>query len=387
MGKDYYKILGIARDATEDQIKKAYRKQSLKHHPDKNPNDPEGAKARFVEVAEAFEVLSDKRKRQIYDQVGEEGLKGGAGMPGASNSGGFASSGPGGFHTMDEDMAQRIFAQFFGGGGGLGGMAGGRRGGPQSFSFSFGGPSGRDEDDDEPMGQAFEQKTQGGRAPGGFSFGGFPGMGGGGGGFPGMGAGSRFANARRSSSDDEDSAGGPRVQEVTLPVALKDLYTGCTKKLNVKRKLLDASGKTVPAEKTLEVKITPGWKTGTKITFKGEGDEMPGRPPADIAFVIKEKPDPAGNFTRDGNNLIYKATLPLRDALLGTTLNITTLDDRRLSVKVDYAKPGDVKVVAGEGMPISKSPGTKGDLIVKFDVRFPARLSDSQKAAIRQAQL
>lgn len=151
--------------------------------------------------------------------------------------------------------------------------------------------------------------------------------------------------------------------------------------------------------------IKPGWKTGTKITFKGEGDELPGRPAADICFVLKEKPD--SSFTRDGNNLVYKvksspvcaslwlikfsvcvqATIPLRDALLGTTLSVTTLDDRKLSIPADYAKPGAVKIVLGEGMPISKAPGTKGDLIVKFDVAFPQSLTDSQKAKIREARL
>lgn len=92
MGKDYYKILGIAKNASEDDIKKAYRKLALKYHPDKNKSS--GAEEKFKEIAEAYEVLSDKKKRDIYDQVGEEGLKGG--VPGGSSGGSGPTGAPGG---------------------------------------------------------------------------------------------------------------------------------------------------------------------------------------------------------------------------------------------------------------------------------------------------
>ena len=92
MGKDYYKILGIAKNASEDDIKKAYRKLALKYHPDKNKSS--GAEEKFKEIAEAYEVLSDKKKRDIYDQVGEEGLKGG--VPGGGSGGSGPTGAPGG---------------------------------------------------------------------------------------------------------------------------------------------------------------------------------------------------------------------------------------------------------------------------------------------------
>ena len=107
MGKDYYKILGISKNATEEEIKKAYRKLALKYHPDKNKSA--GAEEKFKEFAEAYDVLSDKKKRDIYDQVGEEGLKSGAG------GGGFGGSGLNGqtFHYQFQGDPRETFKQFF----------------------------------------------------------------------------------------------------------------------------------------------------------------------------------------------------------------------------------------------------------------------------------
>lgn len=116
MGKDYYKILGVAKTASDDDLKKAYRKLALKYHPDKNKAP--GAEERFKEVAEAYEVLSDKRKRETYDQFGSDGLSAGAGGGGPScNPGGFNMGAPGGqgahsFYYHGDPMA--TFAQFFG---------------------------------------------------------------------------------------------------------------------------------------------------------------------------------------------------------------------------------------------------------------------------------
>lgn len=115
MGKDYYKILGVAKTATDDDLKKAYRKLALKYHPDKNKAP--GAEERFKEIAEAYEILSDSKKRQIYDQYGEEGLSGGGAGPGFG--GGFK---PGDGHAGHPGAQQffyhgdpmATFAQFFG---------------------------------------------------------------------------------------------------------------------------------------------------------------------------------------------------------------------------------------------------------------------------------
>lgn len=110
MGKDYYKALEVPRSANEDEIKKAYRKMALKYHPDKNKSP--GAEEKFKEVAEAYDVLSDAKKKEVYDKYGEEGLKGGLG-----DSGGPAGHGGGmpGFHYSFTGDPRKIFSQFFGG--------------------------------------------------------------------------------------------------------------------------------------------------------------------------------------------------------------------------------------------------------------------------------
>lgn len=111
MGKDYYKILGISKSATDDEIKKAYRKLALKFHPDKNKNA--GAEEMFKNVAEAYEVLSDKKKREIYDQYGEEGLKGNQGGHGGGGGGGHNNHGGTYTYSFHGDP-RATFAQFFG---------------------------------------------------------------------------------------------------------------------------------------------------------------------------------------------------------------------------------------------------------------------------------
>eukprot|EP00695_Tsukubamonas_globosa_P001273 TRINITY_DN2245_c0_g1_i1.p1 TRINITY_DN2245_c0_g1~~TRINITY_DN2245_c0_g1_i1.p1 ORF type:complete len:118 (+),score=28.01 TRINITY_DN2245_c0_g1_i1:105-458(+) len=105
MGNDYYQILGVNRDASDDEIKKAYRKLAMKYHPDKNPDNKEAAEKKFKQVAEAYEILSDSKKRAIFDQYGEEGLQGG--MPGGAPGGAGGAS----YHFSDPND---IFRQFFG---------------------------------------------------------------------------------------------------------------------------------------------------------------------------------------------------------------------------------------------------------------------------------
>ncbi|KAF9083009.1 hypothetical protein BGX29_003441 [Mortierella sp. GBA35] len=339
MGKDYYAILGISRDADDDQIKKAYRKLALKYHPDKN-SAPDAQK-KFQDMSEAYEVLSDKNKRAVFDQFGEEGLKGGGGPPPGA---GGAGAGPGGFP------------------GGFSGFPGG--GGTHTFSFSSsGGPGGmgsggfRPSDADDIFKKFFASFGGGGFGDDMGGMGGMPGGMGGMGGIP------RTRTTHSSQQQQQQSSGTPEKQPAlvrTLGVTLEDLAKGVTKRLKVTRKVRDGSGRT--ADKILTVDVKPGWKAGTKIRFPNEGDELPNGATQDIEFIIEEKPH--DTFTRRGDDLIVDLELTLLEALTGFTKSVKTLE--------------------GTGMPISKKPGEKGDLIVKFVVKFPTQLTPAQKEGLKK---
>lgn len=274
MGKDYYKLLGISRDATEDEIKKGYRKMALKYHPDKNKSP--NAEEKFKEISEAYDVLSDKDKKAVYDKYGEEGLKAGGGGGGGQN----------GFHYSYQGDPRQTFKMFFGDENpfesffSFGGPGGSR----QTFQFGgHGGPEHMETEDDDPFASF-------GR-PGGF------------GGFGGM-------NSGMPRRKQQDSA---VVKD--LQVSLEDIYKGTTKKLKITRKVLNPDGRSVRTEdKILTIDVKPGWKAGTKITFPKEGDQTPNNVPADIVFVIKDKPH--SMFTRDGSDIKYKATISLKQVIM-----------------------------------------------------------------------
>jgi len=341
MGRDFYAILGVNKDATPEDVKKAYRKLALKWHPDRNPDNKTEAEEEFKEISMAYDVLSNPEKKEIYDRWGEEGLQAGG------NPARGPRAGPGGAtYTYSNVDADEIFRQFFGGMGGMGGRSRGMGG----MGGMFGGFGGSGEEEDMDFGGI----------PGGF--GGFGGRGGRGG--------------RRKG----------QTQEVRLTCTLQQLYTGCTKKMKVTKNVVDGpSGKVMPVEKILNLDIKPGWKAGTKLTFNGEGDEKPGMEPGDIVFIIDEAPHQF--YKRQGDDLIYEATISLRQALCGCVLNLPTLDNRNLRVEIKdrVINPDYVKIVANEGMPNSKNPSKKGNLLIKFRVQFPEHLDDEQKELIKKA--
>ena len=296
---------------------------------DKNQDNKDYAEKKFKAVSEAYEVLSDPKKKEIYDQYGEDGLR-------ADGSGG--GGGAGGFSARD---AEDIFAQFFGGGmgGGMGGGGGNPFGGgmPGGFGAQFGG------------------------MPGGF------------GGMPGHGHGARTREAPARKKADP-------IEQV-LRLTLEEMYYGVQKNLKLTRTVI-RGGAECRVSETLTIDVKPGWKKGTKITFPEKGDEAPGVIAADIIFVVDEKKHP--QFERDGNDLITTKVVDLHEALLGTSVFITTLDGKSMSVEIpEIVSPKYVKVLVGEGMPLSKSPNAKGDMKIKFDVRFPKELTGTQKAQLK----
>ncbi|KAJ5663383.1 hypothetical protein N7507_004114 [Penicillium longicatenatum] len=352
-----YDALSIKPTATQDEIKKAYRKAALKYHPDKNKDNPE-ASEKFKDVSQAYEVLSDPEKRKVYDQFGLEYLL--RGGPPPSAGGGAGGAGPGGMP----------------GGFDFGGMPGG---GGRKFHFSTGpGGSGgfrfRNEND---IFTEFAKATGGGA--GGldddlFSMlnGGMGGMGGMGG-FPrGRTSGGGFSQKPRRAPSPE-----PTVVETDLNLTLEEIFKGTTKKVKTKSKAFDASGKRTVDEVTLEATIKPGLRAGSKIKYKNVGDQEEGGR-QDVHLIVKELPHP--DFKRVGDNLVTSVTLTLKEALTGWERIVRTIDGKSIRVsKPGPTQPGHEERFPGLGMVISKKPSDRGDLVVRVDVKFPTSLTAEQK--------
>jgi len=277
-------------------------------------------------------VLSDKKKREIFDQYGEEGLKGQPGAGGPGDAGGFpggtftfTSSGPGGGFYRPGN-AEDIFAQVFGSSGFASMFGGGRSGG---MSFDFG------DMDTENMPMSGRRARRKGHAV-----------------------------------------------EVPLQVSLEDLYNGIHKKLKITRNKIDGSVE----EKQIEIDVKRGWKSGTKITFEGYGDEEQGREPGDIIFVIQEKKHE--RFKRDGNDLIIKYNISLTDALCGIKFNLKGLNGENIIIDTtnEVVTSNSRKRISGKGMPI-KNTRDYGDLLIEFNLQFPQKLENNQKRKIREANL
>ncbi|KAL2346807.1 hypothetical protein Fmac_000807 [Flemingia macrophylla] len=336
MGVDYYNVLKVSRNATEDDLKKAYRKLAMKWHPDKNRDNNNEAEAKFKQISEAYEarnifflnvdmmncVLSDPQKRAFYDQFGEEGLKNRPTSGNESSSNGF-----------NPRNAEDIFAEFFG---------------SSPFGFGSSGPG------------------RSSRFPSDTTFGGFD---------------NNFRSYSTGRTNIQKKS--PSV-ETKLSCTLEELYSGSTRKMKISRNVTDANGRPIEESEILSIDVKPGWKKGTKITFPEKGNQKPNEVAADLIFVIDEKPH--NLFTRDGNDLIVNKRVSLAEAIGGTTIDITTLDGRTVSIAVtDIVSPGYEMIVGNEGMPIAKEPGRKGDLRIKFDVKFPTKLTPEQRAGLKRA--
>lgn len=326
MGVDYYNILKVHRNATDDDLKKAYRRLVMIWHPDKNPSTTKlEAESKFKQISEAYDVLSDPQKRQIYDLYGEEALKSGHVPPPPSSSSSSSSryrSHPNNHPNPDFRFNPRdaddIYAELFGEGPGAG--------------------------------------TGPGRGKG------------------------YFGNSAGSGAGGLRKAGPVENQ---LPCCLEELYKGAKKKMKISRTITDPSGRMRSMDEILTIEIKPGWKKGTKITFPEKGNLEPGIIPADIIFVVDEKPHLV--YKRDGNDLVVNHEITLLEALTGKIIELTTLDGRSLLVPVtEIVKPGYEVVVPDEGMPISREPRKKGVLRIKFDIKYPSRLTSEQRTDLKR---
>uniref|UniRef100_A0A0D6R2S6 J domain-containing protein n=1 Tax=Araucaria cunninghamii TaxID=56994 RepID=A0A0D6R2S6_ARACU len=332
----YYDILGVSKSATSDELKKAYRKAAIKNHPDKG-GDPE----KFKELAQAYEVLSDPEKREIYDQYGEDALKEGMG-------GGAASHNP-----FD------IFESFFGG----------------SPFGSFGGGSSRGrrqkqgEDVVHPLKVTLEDLYNS--------------------------ISKKLSLSRNiicpkckgKGSKTGVSSSCPGCQGSGMRVSIRQLGPGMIQQMqhvcndcrgsgetiSDKDKCVQCKGnKVIQDKKVLEVHVEKGMQHGQKIVFQGEADQAPDTITGDIVFVLQLKEHP--KFKRKGDDLYMEHSLTLTEALCGFQFPLTHLDGRQLLIKSspgEIVKPGQYKAINDEGMPQYQRPFMKGRLYIHFNVDFP----------------
>lgn len=316
-GKNYYDILQIPKGASDDQIKKAYRKLALKYHPDKNPGNEEATK-KFAEINNAYEVLIDKEKRNIYDRYGEEGLKQNAGARGG---------GGGGF-------AQDIFRQFFGGG------------------------MGEEEEERTPKGDDVVVEIYASLED--------------------LYAGSTMKIWREKNV--LKPAPGKRNCNCRNEVFHKQIGPGMFQQFSQQVCEQCPNVKFAREGYHVTLDIEKGMRDGHEVVFFEDGEPIIDGDPGDLKFKIftqKHK-----RFQRDGNNLHSSITISLLEALVGFEKNIPHLDDHKVSIGTKgVTKPKEVRRFEGEGMPIHETL-KKGDLYVTFEVAFPESLTESQKAKI-----
>ncbi len=343
--RDYYEVLGITRDAAEDEIKKSYRRLAMKNHPDRNPDDP-GAEERFKEATEAYEILSDAEKRHAYDQYGHAGVDPSMGGMGDGFAGGNFS-----------DIFSDVFGDIFGAGGGRGGRSSVQRGADLRYGLELTleqAVSGDNVEIDVPVLSACGDCDGSGAKPG----------------------------TSASTCPDCGGAGQIRVAQgffslqQTCPrcrgagQVISDPCTGC-----------GGSGRKEKRKK-LSVRIPPGVDTGDRIRLSGEGEAgFNGGPPGDLYVQVEVREHPI--FTREGRNLYCEMPLSFVDAALGGEMEVPTLNGRvKLKVPPE-TQTGKVFRLRGKGVTPVRGGGL-GDLLCKINVETPVNLNEQQKKLLAE---
>jgi len=341
----YYELLSIDKNATEKEIKKAYKKSALKYHPDRNPDNKEESEKKFKEISEAYSILADPQKKNIYDKYGEEAVK---------NTGGPSGS------PFD------IFEQMFGGTGGFNGMGEGMFGGGSPFGGT-------------PFGQFF---------------------------------------GNRNSQEQNN------VTKIKVKITFKDIILGSEKKIKINRKILesqndikicsqcDGKGKIANLirlgpgivtqsispcskcnqtgkilnykiiEEYIKITIPKGSKEGEHIKIIGKGNDIDFNEKSDLVIFFEEEKEV--NMIRNDSNLLYTKDILLSEALCGLVFVFNHPAKNNIIIRTSsIIEPEATKIISGLGFPFKNSV-KHGDLIIKFNIIFPQKISSEKQDLIRK---
>lgn len=356
--RDYYEVLGVDRNASPEEIKKAYRKAAIQHHPDKNPGDKE-AEEKFKEAAEAYDVLSNPDKKARYDQFGHAGMNGSAGGGGGFSGGGF---------TMDDIFSHfgDIFGGHFGGFSGFGGSGTGRgtrvnRGADLRVKVKV---------SLKEVAYGTTKKLKINKAVACDKCGG---------------SGANEPSAVKTCST---CSGSGYITEVV------DTFFGRTQTQSVcptcrgeGKVITDPCTKchgegTVKGEEVVEIKIPAGVAEGMQLSMSGKGNAARhGGVNGDLLVLIEEEHDP--NLLRDGKDLLYNTRISATTALLGGNVEVPTVDGKaKVNVK-SGTLAGSVLRLRGKGLPDIQGRG-KGDLLAVIDIDVPSKLTADEKKLLEQ---
>ncbi len=352
--RDFYEILGVSRNATKDEIKKAYRQMALKYHPDKNPGDKE-AEEKFKEAAEAYEVLGDDTKRARYDQFGHSGVGNGGG------GGGFTHD-----WTIDDIFSQfgDIFGGHFGSFGGFGGFGNSRanqratsRGSDIRVKVKL---------NYSEIANGVEKKLKVNKY---------------------VTCHSCNGSGAASLSDFQTCStcrGSGYVTRVTNTLLGQMQSTAPCPTCNgegktITKKCTECNGEGVVRDnEIITIKIPAGVAEGMQLSVSGKGNAARrGGVPGDLLVVIEEEKHP--QLIRDGNDLIYNLTISIPDAVLGAPAEIPTVDGK-VKIKIEPGtQPGKILRLKGKGLPEVNNYG-RGDLLVAINVYIPKTLTREERA-------
>jgi molecular chaperone DnaJ len=356
--RDYYEILGVSKGASKDEIKKAYRKQAIKYHPDKNPGDKQ-AEENFKEAAEAYEVLSDDNKRSRYDQYGHAGVGGAAG-------GGFG----GGGMTMDDIFSH--FGDIFGGhfGGGFSGFGGGGR--RQQRVNKGSNLRVKVKLTLKEVAEGVEKKIKVKKYVSCSACGG------------------NGAAQGSGHSDCSTCRGSGQVTRVTNTILGQMQSTSTCPTCHGEGKIITSKCTKCYGEGIVEdsevisINIPAGVAEGMQLSVSGKGNAARrGGINGDLLVYITEKPHP--ELVRDENDLHYNLYISFPEAALGTPVEIPTVDGK-VKVKIEAGtQPGKVLRLRGKGIPDVNGYG-RGDLLVNINVWVPKNLSKEEKKNLERMQ-